>query len=122
FVRYFSEIAERHPELCTRIDARIVFEAEGRHGGVWCLDYGDGRLTVSDFAEGDPWNLRFTLPAGILQRALDGGLCWDGVAISFRCRFAENPAFFNQHFWAMLYNPSAEFLGEFLANPAPQFA
>lgn len=122
FRGYFGAIAARHPELCTRIGARIVFEAEGVHGGLWCLDFRDGRLVVTDFVDGDPWNLRFTLPAGILQQVIDDEICWDTVAISFRCRFRENPEFFNQDFWAMLYNPRAEFLGEYLANPEPKFA
>jgi UDP-MurNAc hydroxylase len=122
FRRYFTAIATRHPELCTRIGARIVFEAEGRNGGVWCLDFRDGRLEVGDFAAGQPWNLRFTLPAGILQQVLDDEICWDTVAISFRCRFEENPEFFNQDFWAMLYNPTPAFLDEYLANPDPQYS
>lgn len=122
FRAYFGGIAARHPELCTRIAARVVFEAEGRNGGVWCLDYQHGRLEISDFEEGQDWNLRFTLPAGMLQRVLDDEICWDTVAISFRCRFRENPEFFNQDFWAMLYNPTDAFLSEYLSNPAPKFA
>ena len=84
--------------------------------------YGDDGLTVSDFRDGDAWNLCFTLPAGILQQVIDGAICWDTVAISFRCRFRENPEFFNQAFWAMLYNPTEAFLGEYLANPDPRYS
>src|SRR5690606_38070169 len=122
FTRYFETIARNHPELCTRIGARIVFEAEGEHGGTWCLDFRDGRLAVSDFAAGQDWDMRITLPAGILQRVVDDEICWDEVCISFRPRFRENPEFFNQAFWAMLYNPSRGFLDEFLANPEPKFS
>jgi UDP-MurNAc hydroxylase len=122
FARYFGTIAGYHPELCTRIASRIVFEAEGRNGGVWCLDFADGALRVSDYEDGEPWNLRMTLPAGILQRAVDGDICWDEVCISFRVRFRENPEYFNQHFWAMLYNSSRAFLDEYLADPAPKYS
>ncbi|MBK8975805.1 MAG: MBL fold metallo-hydrolase [Planctomycetes bacterium] len=128
--RYFAAIAARHPELCGRIAARIEFEAEGLHGGRWLLDYSDRGLSITDQPTDQPtnqptdqpWNLRITLPASILQRAVDGEICWDEVAISFRCRFAENPEGFNQDFWAMLYNPSEAFLSEYLANPEPKFA
>jgi UDP-MurNAc hydroxylase len=122
FVRYFGGIAERHPTLPGRIAARIVFDAEGENGGVFCLDYSADGLEVTDFVDGQPWNLRFTLPAGVLQQVLDDAICWDAVAISFRCRFRENPEFFNQDFWAMLYNPTQAFLDEYLANPNPQYA
>lgn len=115
FERYFGGIAERHPELCGRIAADIVFVAEGEHGGSWRLSYSDAGLAVAPFSEGDPWNLQITMPASILQRAVDDDICWDEVAISFRCRFAENPEFFNQAFWVMLYNSSPTFLDEYLS-------
>lgn len=120
--RYFTTIAARHPEVCGRIAARVVFDAEGENGGAWCLDYGPDRLTVSAFTPGDPWNLHVTLPAPVLQQVLDDEICWDAVAISFRCRFREDPAVFNQDFWAMLYNPSPAFLAEYLSTEDPKFA
>ena len=119
---YFGGIAERHPELCGRIDANIVFAAEGENGGEWRLEYSLAGLRIVEHRDGDPWNLRFTLPASVLQQVIDDEICWDTVAISFRCRFEENPEFFNQDFWAMLYNPSDTFLSEYLANPAPKYA
>ena len=123
FRGYFGGIATRHPELCARIAARIVFVAEGENGGAWCLDYhDDGKLHIREWRDGEPWNLRLTLPASILQRAVDGEICWDEVAISFRVRFAENPEFFNRDFWVMLYNSSPQFLSAYLADPAPKFA
>lgn len=122
FARYFQCIAVRHPELCTRIGARIVMHATGANGGCWVLDYGPGTLRVAEYRDGQPWNLRMTLPASILQRAVDGEVCWDEVAISFRVRFAENPEFFNRDFWVMLYNPTEAFLDEYLATPSPKFS
>ena len=103
-----------------RIGARIVFEATGENGGQWVLDYTGSNLRVADWVDGDRWNLRFTLPASMLQQVIDDEICWDEVAISFRCHFAENPEFFNADFWAMLYNSTERFLGEYLANPDPK--
>lgn len=120
--RYFDRIADRHPQLPPRIGARIVLEATGTNGGTWCLDYATDGLTISDYADGEPWNLRMALPASILQRVIDAEICWDEVVISFRVRFAENPEFFNQDFWAMLYNNTDAFLDEYLSNPDPKFA
>jgi UDP-MurNAc hydroxylase len=120
--RYFTRIADRHPELPGRIAARVVFVAEGRNGGAWCLDYSDAGLAFAPWRDGEPWNLRLALPASILQRVIDGEICWDEVAISFRVRFAENPERFNQDFWAMLYNNTPAFLDEYLGNPEPKFA
>ena len=122
FVRYFQRIATNHPALCTKIDARIVVSSDGPHGGSWCLHFHAGRLEISDWRQGDPWNLRMTLPATVLQQVLDDAICWDEVAISFRVRFEENPEFFNLHFWVMLYNNTKPFLDEFLANPNPKFS
>lgn len=59
---------------------------------------------------------------GILQRVVDDEICWDEVCISFRPRFRENPTFFNQDFWAMLYNSSPAFLDEYLHHPNPKFS
>ena len=122
FEAYFRRIADNHPELCTRIGSRVVFDAEGEHGGVWCLHFADRRLRVSEFRDGDPWEMRMTLPAGILQRVLDDQICWDEVCISFRVQFRENPEYFNQDFWAMLYNNSRAFLDEYLGNPDPKYS
>lgn len=121
FARFFGTVAERHPDLCTRINARIVFVADGVNGGSWCLNYTEGLLEITDFSDGDPWNLRVTLPAGLLHRAIDGDLTFDEVMLSFRVRFAENPEFFNRDFWVMLYNADEEFLASYLADPAPKF-
>jgi UDP-MurNAc hydroxylase len=120
--RYFARIAQRHPDLPPRIAARVVFVAHGRNGGAWCLDWSAQGLAIEPWREGEPWNLRLTLPASILQRAIDGAICWDEVAISFRVHFAENPERFNQDFWAMLYNNTPAFLDEYLGNPEPKFA
>jgi UDP-MurNAc hydroxylase len=122
FARYFQRIAARHPQLPGRIAAKFVFVAEGQNGGAFALDYTAAGLRVGGWREGDSWNMRFALPASILQRVLDGEICWDEVVISFRVRFAENPERFHQDFWAMLYNNTPAFLDEYLNNPAPKFA
>jgi len=120
--RYFMRIAVAHPELCSRIGAKIVIVAEGRYGGSWVLDFHDRKLVVSEWRPGDPWNFKMKLPATVLQSVLDDRVCWDEVAISFRVAFEENPEFFNRDFWVMLYNNTKPFLTEFLANPSPKFA
>jgi UDP-MurNAc hydroxylase len=119
--RYFERIARNHPELCGRIGARIVIEGEGAHGGQWCLDFHEGGFRFEDFAGGDGWNLWMTVPTSMLQHAIDGGVSWDELAISFRMRFKENPEFFNRDFWVMLYNNDEPFLRSYLAEPAPRF-
>ena len=119
--KYFRRIANRHPEICGRIAARVVLDARGDHGGCWCLDFSDDGLTVTDCTESDPWNMWMTLPAPMLQLALDGAVCWDELAISFRMEFKENPMQFNRDLWVMLYNNEEQFLGDYLANPSPKF-
>ena len=120
--RYFARIANAHPELCTRISARIAILAEGANGGAWCLDFRDRKLTFTPWRAGDAWNFKMKMPACVLQEVIDGKICWDEVAISFRVAFEENPEFFNRDFWVMLYNNTRAFLDEFLANPNPKFA
>ena len=120
--RYFERIARNHPELCGRIDARIAIVAEGKNGGALSLHFHGRTLDVAPFRDGDPWSFRMTLPAEVLQQAIDGEICWDEVAISFRVRFAENPEFFNRDFWVMLYNNTKPFLDEYLANPDPKYS
>ncbi len=118
---YFAGVARRHPELPGRIDARVVIEAEGKHGGVWCLVFDREGFRCEDFNDGDAWNLRMTMSSSLLQQAVDGAISWDELALSFRVRFAENPEFFNQDFWVMLYNNEMEFLAAYLRDPAPKF-
>ncbi|MEO0478519.1 MAG: MBL fold metallo-hydrolase [Planctomycetota bacterium] len=122
FESYFMDIVERHPELAPRINASIVFEGVGPEGGLWRLDYSSDGLKVVDHRDGDPWNVRISVPTSILQRVLDDEICWDEVVISFRCRFAENPEFFNEDFWAMLYNSTSKFLESYLHQTTPKYS
>jgi len=118
FERYFTERAAWHPELPGRIAATVVFDVEGDHGGVWTLRFTDAGLAIADEDPAD-WNLRVTIPGGILQRLLDDEIVWDEALISFRLRFAENPEFFNEPFWLMLYAPGESLVREYfeLARP-----
>lgn len=118
---YFRRITERHPEISGRIAARVVLDAQGDNGGSWCLDFSDAGLAFTDCTESDPWNMWMTIPASMLQQAIDGEVCWDELAISFRMRFKENPMVFNRDLWVMLYNNEEDFLGAYLADPAPKF-
>ncbi|MEM7199703.1 MAG: MBL fold metallo-hydrolase [Planctomycetota bacterium] len=118
---FFADVCRRHPELGPRIAARVVIEADGPHGGRWCFAFGAAGLAVSDFQDGDEWNLWMQIPPSMLQLAVDGAITWDELALSFRVRFRENPEFFNRDFWVMLYNPDSVFLGPYLADPSPRF-
>lgn len=118
FQGYARELAAQHEELPGRIDANVVFDVRGENGGVWTLSYSTGGLEIHDGALED-WDLRMEIPGTILQQLIDGDVIWDEALISFRIRFAENPEFFNEPFWAMLYSPGPEFMREYIEFDRP---
>lgn len=118
FHRYAERLAGQHEELPGRIDANVIFDVRGENGGVWTLAYDAGGLTIHDGAL-DDWSLRIEIPGAILQQLIDGDVIWDEALISFRIRFAENPEFFNEPFWAMLYSPGPEFMREYIEFDRP---
>jgi len=118
FQRYARELAAQHDELPGRIDANVVFDVRGENGGVWTLCYRADGLEIHEGAH-EEWDLRMEMPGTILQQLIDGDVIWDEALISFRIRFAENPEFFNEPFWAMLYSPCPEFMREYIEFDRP---
>lgn len=116
--RYFTERAELHAELPERIDAVVVLQAEGDHGGTWSLRYDRTGFRIEP-GHADDWSMRMQLPTQVLQLLVDGAVCWDEALISFRLSFAENPEFFNEAFWTMLYAPGREFMTEYISLQRP---
>ncbi len=121
---YFARLAAQHAELPGRIDATVIVEVSGPQGDVFTLRYARSGLEIADGAASE-WSMRMTVPDTILQQLVDGDVSWDEALISFRLWFDENPEFFNEPFWAMLYSPGPEFMQEYLRfdrPPAPACA
>ncbi|MEQ8768406.1 MAG: MBL fold metallo-hydrolase [Planctomycetota bacterium] len=113
FRSFFEDIARRQPDIIGLIDATVCWQVEGDHGGTWTTAFRPSGLDVRDGDDGT-WNLKITVDDHILQQGIDGTACWDEVFISFRLKLAENPEFFNEPFFAMLYNSGDLFLEDYL--------
>ncbi len=118
--QYRSQAVDRHrSELGFENRTPLHFGEKLDLGkGLWvrCL-----RTDLIWVREGDDgsWNLKITLSDAILQQGIDKTVCWDEVLFSFRHQMAaENPEFFNEAFFAMLYNSEDLFLGDSLERTA----
>lgn len=100
--RHFLPFLKGHTYFTSRIDMRVLFDAQGPHGGKWVVDFrkdADPRLVYE--WDGEPCQYQFEFESRYLDQVFRDELSWEDLLLSLRFRSRRDPDRYNQHLFTL---------------------